>query len=85
LAGLPVRLRLSISSGFRSEALYALTPLASSTTSSGDIIELTCENRRKMEIIRKLAGFPQVLDVAVSEPSLDEIYASFLHGKDKAA
>jgi hypothetical protein len=38
-----------------------------------------------MEIVRRISGFPQILDVAISEPSLDEIYASFLHGKDKAA
>jgi len=85
LAGLPVRMRLNISHGFHSEALFALSPLAYSSTSSGDTIELTCEGRRKMEVIRKIAGLPQVLDVAVAEPSLDEIYASFLGSKDKAA
>ena len=85
LAGLPVRLKLSISSGFRSEALYALAPLATSTSASGDIVEITCENRRKMEVIRKVSGMPQVIDVTVSEPTLDEIYASFLHRKDEAA
>lgn len=85
LAGLPVRMKLSISHGFHSEALFALSPLASSSTSSGDTIELTCEGRRKMEVIRKIAGLPQVFDVAVAEPSLDEIYASFLDSKGKAA
>ena len=85
LAGLPVRMRLSVSSGFHGEVLYALAGLASSSSSSGDIIELTCESRRKMETIRRVSGIPQILDVAIAEPSLDEIYASFLHGKDKAA
>ena len=85
LAGLPVRMKLSIPSGFRGEALYALAPLASSSNATGEAIELTCEGRRKMDVLRKIAGFPQVLDVAITEPSLDEIYASFLHGKEKAA
>ena len=85
LAGLPVRLKLSVSSGFHSEALYALAGLTSSSRSSGDVIELTFEGRRKMEIIRRISGIPQVLDLAISEPSLDEIYASFLRGKDQAA
>ncbi len=85
LAGLPVRIKLSVLSDFRSRALYALAPLASSSHASEDVIELICESRRKMAIIRKIAEFPQVLDVAIAEPSLDEIYASFLRGKEKAA
>ena len=82
LAGLPVRLKLNAFNGFHSEILYSLAPLATSTISNGDVIELCCENGHRMEVIRKIAGFPQILDVAITEPSLDEIYASFLRGKD---
>jgi Cu-processing system ATP-binding protein len=84
LAGLPVRFRLTVAENFRAEAIYALAPLATSTTSSDGAIELTCGGGRKMEALRRIAGIPQILDVSVAEPTLDEIYASFLRGKDGA-
>ena len=82
LAGLPVRFRLSLASAFSGDALYALAPLASSTSGADGTIELTCVSGRKMEVLRRIAGLSQILDISIAEPSLDEIYASFLRGKD---
>jgi Cu-processing system ATP-binding protein len=85
LAGLPVRFRLTVADDFVPDAIYALSPLAHSTTGSDGTIELTCGGGRKMEALRRIAGIPQILDVSVVEPTLDDIYASFLRGKDGAS
>lgn len=83
LAGLPVRFRLSVTEDFLAEPIYALAPLATSTSGSDGRIEVTCKNGHKMEALRRIAGMPHVLDVTVVEPTLDEIYASFLSRKDR--
>jgi len=85
LAGLPVRFRLTVVDNFLPDAIYALAPLAHSTTGSDGTIELTCGSGRKMEALRRIGGIPQILDVSVVEPTLDDIYASFLRGKDGAS
>ena len=94
LAGVPIRFRLKVPGDFHSEILYALAPLTLGAEAGGDAIEITCDSGRKMELMRRIAYFPQVLDVSVQQPSLDDIYAAFLmerrqerkdRNKDKAA
>jgi hypothetical protein len=46
-------------------------------------MELSCGFAQKMEILRRIAGMPQILDLAIVEPTLDEIYASFLSAKGR--
>jgi Cu-processing system ATP-binding protein len=83
LAGLPVRIRLAVTEDFLADAFHALAPLASSTSGTDGTIELNCGPAQKMEIVRRIARIPQILDLAIIEPTLDEIYASFLSEKGR--
>lgn len=83
LAGLPVRIRLTVADDFLADAFRELAPLGCRMSGTNGAIELGCEAGQKMAALRRIAQMPQVLDVAVIEPTLDEIYASFLSGKDR--
>jgi Cu-processing system ATP-binding protein len=83
LAGLPVRIRLTVAADFLPDAFHVLSPLGCPLSGTNGAIELNCESGQKMGTLRRIAQMPQVLDVAVIEPTLDQIYASFLSGKDR--
>jgi Cu-processing system ATP-binding protein len=83
LAGLPVKLRATVVEGFRADVFHLLSSFGCSVSGTNGSIELSCEAARKMEVLRKLAQMPQITDLAVIEPTLDEIYASFLSGKER--
>lgn len=80
LAELPVRLRLRVNGGWPS-AEAALPPGAAVAARGEGVVDLTCPEPAKMELIRRLAGMGEtVRDIEIAPPSLDELYAHFLRG-----
>ncbi len=79
LAELPVRMRLRVNGGW--PALEAALPTGTEVTRGNGIVDLTCPEPRKMEVIRHLAGDGSAVeDMEITPPSLDELYAHFLRG-----
>ena len=77
LAELPVRMRLRVNGGW-AEAERALPPGTTVARSDG-IVDLTCAEPAKMEVIRRLAAQgATVQDMEIAAPSLDDLYAHFL-------
>jgi Cu-processing system ATP-binding protein len=80
-ADLPVRLRLEVSGDWR-EAHGASLP-AVDLRRDGRRIELTVRGERKMEALRAVAALGDVVrDLAILPPTLDELYAHVLRGRE---
>lgn len=76
LARLPVRIRLTVAE----EAYGALATAAGGLTRlPGGVVELTCANNDKVDLVRRVACTGVDLsDIDIVQPSLDDMYAHFL-------
>lgn len=81
IAELPVRIRVHVNGAWPEDALNALPGSARAIRVDG-IVDLTCSDHEKMDVIRHLAGLGDaVRDLEIAAPSLDDLYAHFLrHG-----
>ena len=78
-AGLPVRIRVAVSSQERDTVLAG--DFGGGTTAApfnGQTLELTCQESSKVEVVRRIAqlGCP-IEDIEILPPTLDEIYAFY--------
>ncbi|RAI55173.1 ATP-binding cassette domain-containing protein [Roseicella frigidaeris] len=76
LAMLPVRLRLTLAE----DAAFDWMDVEARRIGPG-LFELSCLQGEKMGLLRRAAEDPQVADVEVLQPTLDELYGHFLHGR----
>jgi len=82
LAGLPIQVDLSVGEGFTDQHLAELNGLVSTAAGLNGRRSLTCTPGNKVELLRRVAGLPDVTDISIAEPTLDQIYAHFLQGKE---
>ena len=79
LAELPVRLRLRVNGGW--PAAEAALPPGITVARGEGVIDLTCPEPAKMDLIRRLVAMGgTVRDIEIAPPSLDDLYAHFLKG-----
>lgn len=81
LAGLPVKMALTVSEDFDADALQRLDNLGIVAGGVNGYRTLTCPAERKLDALRLVASLPHVTDIRIAEPTLDEIYAHFLQGR----
>jgi Cu-processing system ATP-binding protein len=75
LADLPARIRVTLSAPLPPERLSALAGIAE-VRETPDGLALTCGAAAKMETLRRAVTLgPEVTDVGVTPPTLDELYA----------
>ena len=82
LAGLPIRVELSVTSGFSTDNLAPLAHVAISAGGLNGHRSIACSPENKIELLRRVAAMPEVTDISIAEPTLDQIYAHFLNGKE---
>lgn len=82
LAGLPIHVDLAVAADFPADALQAMDGPGISVSGVNGRRSLVCAANRKIEVLRHVSSLPQVLDIVVTEPTLDQIYAHFLGSKD---
>jgi len=86
LAGLPIKIRVTVASG-KAEKLSALVgPVPNWREINGHLVEFDAAPGAKIELIRRAtdaAGPAQ--DVAILQPTLDDLYAHFLRRHGEAA
>jgi Cu-processing system ATP-binding protein len=77
LADLPVRMRVEAAEG-ASLPEIAL-PGASMQRFDGRRIDLTCAKESKIDIVHSISGMAGVRDIDIMPPTLDDLYAHFMH------
>ncbi len=86
-ADLPVIVRARVTNG--SQVVFGEPPLAARVIKqdgvAGAEVELEAPRNRKLELIRRLLELPGLVDIAVKEPSLPEVYARISRGHRPAA
>jgi len=82
LAGLPVQIELSVTSRFSNDSLGPLGQVAISAGGLNGHRSITCGPQNKIELLRRITATPEVTDISIAEPTLDQIYAHFLNGKE---
>jgi Cu-processing system ATP-binding protein len=80
LAGLPIQVDISVTSRFSNESLARLAQVALSAGGLNGHRSITCSPQNKIELLRRVAAMPDVTDISIAEPTLDQIYAHFLNG-----
>lgn len=78
LAGLPIQVELAVTPAFDVSGLDGLGVTASGLNGHRSLV---CASQHKLELVRRIAGMPQVTDISIVEPTLDQIYAHFLNGE----
>ena len=82
LAGLQIQIDLSVTEGFKDRVLEDMAGLAVSGGGLNGRRSLTCTPGQKLELLRRVSWMPHVTDITIAEPTLDQIYAHFLEGRD---
>jgi Cu-processing system ATP-binding protein len=82
LAGLPIQVELAVTPSFDVSGLDGLDVTASGLNGHRSLV---CASQHKLELVRRIAAMPQVTDISIVEPSLDQIYAHFLNGEGSRA
>jgi len=78
-AGLPTRIRLSVTDGLHDVA-RELDDLPQTLLGSQGM-ELSCATEDKMHLLRRISGMNgKIADIEMRLPSLDDVYAHFGHG-----
>lgn len=85
LAGLPIQVELAVTEAFDAQALASLEGLTITAGGLNGHRSLVCAPARKLELVRRVASLPQVTDISIVEPSLDQIYAHFLNDRENRA
>jgi Cu-processing system ATP-binding protein len=85
LAGLPIQVELAVTDTFDAQALASLDGLTITAGGLNGHRSLVCAPARKLELVRRVASLPQVTDISIVEPSLDQIYAHFLSHRENRA
>jgi len=85
LAGLPIQVELAVTPAFDAQDLGTLDGIAISASGLNGHRSLVCASERKLELVRRVAAMPQVTDISIVEPTLDQIYAHFLNGQGSRA
>lgn len=81
LAGVPVRIRLSVASGTGPQVATHFDGARHVQHVNDRHVDLACLAGEKMALLRQVAGAGAAIeDVSVSAPPLDEIYQHFTHG-----
>ena len=81
LAGLPIQVDLSVMPGFADDSMASLAGIALTAGGVNGHRSLTCLPGQKLALLRRVTAMPNVADITISEPTLDQIYAHFLNGK----
>jgi len=81
LAGLPIQVDLSVTKEFSDDTMAPLAGIALTAGGVNGRRSLTCAPGQKLALLRRVASLPNVADITISEPTLDQIYAHFLEGK----
>lgn len=80
LAQLPVRIRLTLPTGDIDALAARVGEGAALTRLAGGVVELACANDDKVALVRRIScNGLAVDDIEILQPSLDEMYAHFLH------
>lgn len=82
ISQLPIRISLDFAPGTGVPAAWMNG--ASVATPCGRIL-LVPDETRKMDVLRAAAGDPNVINIEVAAPTLDELYAHFLNAQESAA
>jgi len=82
ISQLPIRVSLDFAPGATVPAAWMNG--ASVATPRGRIL-LVPDEARKMDVLRAAAGDPNVTNIEIAAPTLDELYAHFLNSQDSAA
>jgi Cu-processing system ATP-binding protein len=76
-AGLPLEVTLKIAAGKAPAVISALAQFAADDI-EGDNLRLTCQPEDKMSLLRHVGSLgADILDIDISQPGLDSIYAQF--------
>ena len=81
LAGLPTMFRLRLRNGLAGKVPAIFEGVAAGSVASDGAIELSCAADRKMEVLRRAQAIDGLDDIEILSPSLDQLYANFLQGK----
>jgi Cu-processing system ATP-binding protein len=82
-AQLPTRLRLRLRNGIAATALSSFAGIAEGGVAADGSLELICPSDRKLEALRRAHDLAGLEDIEIASPSLDQLYARFLDGKDR--
>ena len=82
ISQLPIRVSLDFAPGATVPAVWMNG--ASVATPRGRIL-LVPDEARKMDLLRAAAGDPNVTNIEIAAPTLDELYAHFLNSQESAA
>jgi Cu-processing system ATP-binding protein len=80
LAGLPVKIEIAGSERFNAD-LEGLDGLTAAPTGLNGHRSLTCSSERKLDLVRRVSALPNVTNISIIEPTLDQIYAHFLNDR----
>ncbi len=86
LAGLPIKIRVTVASGKAEKLSVLVGPVPNWREINGHLVEFDAAPGAKIELIRRAtdaAGPAQ--DVAILQPTLDDLYAHFLRRHGEAA
>ena len=73
---------IAVAADFPADALQAMNGPGVTVSGVNGRRSLVCAASRKIEVLRHVSSLPQVVDIVVTEPTLDQIYAHFLGSKD---
>lgn len=82
LSQLPIRVSLDFARGVSVPAAWLKG--ASIATPSGRVL-LVPDEARKMDVLRAAASDPNVTNIEIAAPTLDQLYAHFLNSRESAA
>ena len=82
ISQLPIRISLDLAPGARVPAAWMNGE--SLATARGRVL-LVADETRKMDVLRAAAGNPDVTNIEIAAPTLDELYAHFLNSQESAA
>ncbi len=85
LAGLPIQVELAVTEGFEAQHMAGLDDLTIAAGGLNGHRSLVCAAEHKLELVRRVAAMPQVTDISIVEPTLDQIYAHFLNDQENRA
>jgi Cu-processing system ATP-binding protein len=82
MARLPTSLRLRLRNGLAGKVPAIFEGIGNCVVATDGSIELTCSADRKMQALRLAHGIDGLVDIEIMSPSLDQLYACFLEGKE---
>ena len=82
ISQLPIRVSLDFAAGASVPAAWMNG--ASIATPHGRVL-LVPDEARKMDVLRAAASDPNVTNIEIAAPTLDELYAHFLNSQESAA